>query len=175
MASKWKNLVGKLDPFALEPTYQARIDEEKKSHAALSPSELARKFKITVDEKEQYEQDIKDCNLQIEAISQLIVSALEASDLQSIELESGMKCGLRIEPYVSILDTNEARALYDKFIHSKNMKCLLTLNAQTRNGYVKQLLEAGRPAPAWAKVFIRTSAKLLGKSKENQPGGNSDE
>lgn len=167
MPSKWQKLKAKLDPWKPEPSYQERIEEEKKQYVGLSPVELARMFKMFDDKNSEYEQLIKSHNLQIEALSQLIVSALESSDIQSIELESGMKCGLRIEPYVSVLDTEEAHAEYDKWIHSKDMKKLLTLNTQTRNGIVKQLLETGKPTPTWAKVFLKTSAKLTGKKKEN--------
>lgn len=170
MPSKWKSLKGKLDPWQPEPAYQERVEETKKEYIGLSPTDLAREFKMYEDSKDQLELLIKEKNLAIEAISQLLVSALENADLQSLELESGMKVSLDIKPYVSVLPEPEARAAYNKWIHSKPMKGLLTLNAQTRDGFVKQLLEAGKPAPKWAKVYIRTKAKLLGKKKENSNG-----
>lgn len=171
MASKWKSLKSKLDPWAPEPAYQEKVDIAKQVYIGLSPVELARAFKMEEDKKDALEAEIKIRNMMIEALSQLIVSALESSDLQALELESGMKVTLDIKPYVSALDTTEARVLYSKWIHSKAIKGLLTLNAQTRDGFVKQLLEAGKPAPAWAKVFLKTRAKLLGKKKENSNEG----
>lgn len=170
MPSKFAKLKGKLDPWKPEASYQEKVDEAKKKYAALSPVELAREFKMEDDTKDSLEVEIKLCNLELEALSQLIVSVLEGSDLQALELESGMKVSLDIKPYVSVIDTLEARTAYDKWIHSAKMRKLLTLNPRTRDGFVKELLEAGRPTPNWAKCFLKTRAKLMGKKKENSNG-----
>lgn len=175
MPSKYAKFKGKLDPWQPEPSYQERIDKEKLQYAKLSPTELAQAFMLHDDAKDKAEEIIKGMNLKIEALSQLIVTALEGSDLQSIELQSGMKCSLDIKPYVSVIDSVEAHASYEAWLRTAKIKKLLTLNMQRRDALIKEDLEAGRPTPKWAKVFLKTRAKLTGKSKENSNGGNGDE
>lgn len=164
MASKFQKYVGVLDPWTPEPAYQERVEEVKKELIGLSPTDLARRFKNLSDEKDRLEEEIKSINLDAEAVSQLIVSALTGADLNALELESGMKVSLDIKPYVSVLP--EQSEAYNKWCQSKVIKPLLTLNAQKRDSIIKEFLETGRPLPAWTKVFLKTRAKLTGKKKE---------
>lgn len=205
MPSKWDKYRGKLDKFQLEPTYQEKVEEIKsqiycascriyedilfadgfctrcgakvEDYKGLTAPELAREYKREDDIKDRFEFAVKAQNLRLEALSQLIVEELEGQKVQTIELSSGMKVGLKTEPYVTVLPTEEAASGYVKWVHSDEIKNLLTLNAQTRNSLIKGMLEDGNGSkvPAWCKVFLKTSAKLTGKKKEREGDGDRED
>jgi hypothetical protein len=179
MSSKWQGLKEKLKPFQIDSERQKKIDEAKSAYIALSPTELARAFKMKRDVKDELKKQDHENNIEIDAISQLLVSALESSDVQLIKLESGMSCGLETQPNIKIIDA----AQYGKWSHSTKIKPLLTLNAKVRDAFVKEevmkLNERGKPLPtwltAWAEVTYWTRAHLYGRKKENSQNGGNDE
>lgn len=164
MPNKWASFKGKLEPWKPEPSYQELVDEAKGEYIGLSPTEVAKEFNFQDNVKEFHEKRIKLVNVKLEALSQLLVSALEGSGQESFRLESGMSVGLRIDPSVTVLPDKTDE--YDEWLHSEDIEKLLTLNANTRTSYVKNLLELGEPAPEWAKVYLKTTARLYGKKKE---------
>lgn len=183
MPSKYAKLKGKLDPWQPEPSYQEKVDAAKGAYIGLSPTELAQQFKAEDDKKDICELAVKACDLELAALSQLIVSALQGSGQESFTLESGMKVGLDMRPVFTLIKTPEAASARSRWERSPNMKPLLTLNAKTREGFCKEAVmkayAAGMPLPkwltAWANVTLMTRAKLYGKKKENSNGGNEDE
>lgn len=175
MCAKWSVLKGKVEAFQLNPSFQEKVNEAKKAYIGLESAELARQLAIEDRAKEICEEVISMRNVEIEAISQLFVEAMEGSSVEKITLDSGMSCSVDVTPYIGVADTPEAREAYDRWVHSKNIKPLLTLNAKTRDVFVKEELmlnfsqgkPIAKPIAAWVKVFLKTRAKLYGRKKEN--------
>lgn len=184
MARKWKPLKDKIDSWKPEASYQARVDEEKRLYGNITPAELAIEMKDASDCKDSLEWEIKQQNLKLEALSQLIVAAFENSNLESIELESGMKCALDEGVYIGKLHTPEAIAAYRKWENRPDIRKMKTLNAHIRDSLVRdQVMKAmvdGKPVPKqfapWVKLTFYTKAKLYGKKNEpTQNGGSENE
>lgn len=175
MPSKWSKLKAVLDPWKPEASYQERVDVSKQAYVHLSPTELARQFKMFDDQKDACERTVGNLNLELEALSQLIVSALTGSGVQTLELESGMKVALDEKIYIAVLDTIEARAAYDKWTNLPMIRKLKKLYVATRDGFVREevlkAMIAGKPVPkqftAWVELKYRTRAKLLKKKYES--------
>jgi hypothetical protein len=161
---KWSKLKGIVEPFRQPETWQASIDEVKRTFVGLDSTELARQFKIVRESKRYLEATMKNINTELEAISQLLVEELESSELQKIQLTTGETVYINSEPYASVEDKAKLAA----WVKKKKLQDLLTLNWQTLNGLTKGELEAGRVAPSGVKVFLKTSARLRGGASEEE-------
>lgn len=175
MCGKWSSLKAKLPKFKLEPTFAAKVNEARGAYVALGPAELARELVLQQNAKESFEDEISKKNIEIEAISQCFVELMEGAATQKITLDSGTSCSVEDMPYITVADTPAARAAYQRWLARPEIRKLLTLNAKTREGFVKEELmknfAAGKPIAkpiaAWVKVFIKSRAKLNGQNKEN--------
>jgi hypothetical protein len=161
MAKKYEHLRGKLPAFQQEPSYQAKVDEAKSSYAALDVTELARELSINKKAKRDYESLISEHNLQIEALSQLLVEALPAMNLKAVELDTGEKCSLQDDPYCNIEDRGKLFA----WLRRKKMQSIFTVNWQTMNALVRGMLIDGKPQPPGVKMYLKTYAKITGGSQ----------
>lgn len=156
MCGKWTSLKTKLPKFEAEPEYAAKVEELKQQFVGLDTTELAREFKRARAQKKEFEEQVYDLNVGLEALSQLLIADLEARAIQKMQLATGETIYIQDEPYASVAD----QAALLAWVKKQKLTGLLSLNWQTMNGIVKEHLAAGRPAPPGVKVFMKTSARL---------------
>lgn len=153
---KYDKLKGKLPAFQLETSFQQKVDEAKSQYQFLEAPELARMFKQEKLNKKNLEEKVSLVNVEIEALSQLLVQNFEENGLQKITLEDGKTCYMQIEPYSSVSDQSILLAEIKK----QKMQALLTLAWGTINAINKERLLAGKPPLPGTKVFLKTSIRL---------------
>ena len=158
---KWKGFKGSLERFKPEPEWQARVDGAKSTYTGLDTAGLARAFAHERAQKQHLEAQVKLHNVELEAISQLLVEELEASAIQKVQLDTGETVYLSDEPYAQVED----RAAVLAWAKKKRLEQLLTVQWQTFNAMVKEMLTAGKPVPPGTKVYMKTSARLRGGSR----------
>jgi hypothetical protein len=161
MASKWSKLRSTIPAFENESTYQQKIDKAKISMLGENVEDaninrLAALFAQRKQEKDQLEAQTYNLNVELEALSQLLVDRLETESQQSVSLSSGATIFLSDAPYPSIEDE---KVFYD-WLHKNKMDELLSLNHQTLKGMVTERLQSGQPLPPGTKVFLKTSARV---------------
>jgi hypothetical protein len=159
---KYSHLKDKLDPFQPDATYQAKVDTEKAIYVGLNAAELARRFAAVRNAKKSLEDAISDCNVQLEALSQLLVNDLESSAIQKIQLDTGETAYIQSEPYSSVEDKSKFMA----WVKKKKLSGMLSMPYQSMNALVKELLVQGKPAPDGIKCFLKTSIRLRGGNQE---------
>lgn len=160
---KYTHLRGQLPAFELEPVFQQKVTDAKTAYQALSVADLAREFGMQRKEKDAHEEAIKVINVELEALSQLIVEDLEAGDLQKVQIASGATVYTQVEPYSSV-ENKEALFAY---IKKAKMQALLTLPWQTLNALNKERLIGGKPVLPGSRCFLKTSARLRGANQTN--------
>lgn len=160
---KYTHLRGQLPTFELESAFQQKVTDAKTAYQALSVADLAREFGMQRKEKDAHEEAIKVINVELEALSQLIVEDLEAGDLQKVQIASGATVYTQVEPYSSV-ENKEALLAY---IKKAKMQALLTLPWQTLNALNKERLIGGKQVLPGSRCFLKTSARLRGANQTN--------
>lgn len=158
---KWEKLKGKYDPRPLtdEGGFREKVDKARKEHEAAPLENLLLRFQKADEEKEEREQDIKDLNVTLEALDQLIREKLGEQDLRSVTDERGHSYTVKIEPYVSIKD----KIAFEKFMaEHPQLDYLWAIQPKSLAGYVKDLLDQGRDAevPPSVSIFLKSSIQL---------------
>ncbi len=155
-----------LPAFQEESTWQEKIDEEKQSYVGLDTAELARTFARARNLKKEYEEQVKGCVLQMEALSQLLIQDLEDQDIRSITLSTGETVYLQAEPYPATTD----RGLLRGWIMDTGQVEVLTVNYQTLVGITKERLLNGLEPPPGVEVFLKMKARCRGGSSAESEG-----
>lgn len=119
----------------------------------LTKTAKARLFCKIRDHKDQLETQVKELNVDLEALSQLLVHEMEGEGLDLFRLDSGDSLSIKDEPYCSVADKN----IFINWIKDSRMEDLLTVHYQTLSAMTKQRLESGKPAPPGIKVFMKSS------------------
>ncbi len=165
MPGKYTTLRGKLPAFEEEPAYAAKIEERKRlvvdfteNPEAANVNWLAVRFAAARAEKQRLEDQIYDRNIEIEALSQLLVEALEVQSLEKVELSSGALVFIQDTPYPVVKD----KAALLAWIKKQRMNDLLGVNYQTLKGLTNERLVAGQPPPPGVECFLKTQARLRG-------------
>lgn len=162
---KYSNLKSlKLPKFALDTTFQSKVDESKLSYQSLSTAEMARAFGMFRKEKQQYEDGIKKLNVTLEALSQLLVEQMEADTVQKIQLDTGETCYIQSDPYSNIENRDELIA----WLKKHKLASMLTVQWQTMNAVNKERLVNGEAPLPGTKVFLKTAARLRGGNQKEE-------
>jgi hypothetical protein len=170
---KYTKLRGKLPAFPVDKTWQEKINAFKQKFLGTRSAEnanarmLSLQFATREKKKDDLEAAIKKLNVEIEALSQMIVESLEGEQFQQIDLSSGESISIKDTPYSSVIDRKKLFA-WIKETHSAD---LLSVNTQTLNGLNNDRLLAGQPAVPGTKVFMKTRAKVSSsktREKENK-------
>jgi len=168
MAGKYSKLRGIIPTFVEEESYQSRVNEEKlkivgdaSNVEAANVTRLASLFAASKQIKDSLEEKISFINLQLEALSQLLVEALEDQEIQKVELSSGALVFLQDTPYPQVKD----KELVLAWIKKNRMTQLLGVNYQTLKGLTNELLVAGKKLPDGVEVFLKTQARVRGAGK----------
>jgi hypothetical protein len=153
MPGKWSGLRGTLPPAPLENDYQNRVNVRKTELAHLSQTEKARQYITCRDNKDRLNEEISRLNLDIEALSQMLIPQMEQDGVDMFRLDSGESLSIKDEPYSSV----DNRPMFLTWIRNQNLEDLLTVNYQTMNSMVKERLTKGLQAPPGIKVFLKQS------------------
>ena len=155
---KWQK--ANLEPFQQPPDYQSKVNESKSSFVGLDAPGLARAFNSARNRKRGHESVIKEINVELEALSQLLVEHLDTATISKLTLDTGETVFTQSEPYCSVEDKILLRA----WIENNGLEELLTINFRTLNALTKERLIDGKAAPSGVKVFLKTSARIHGGS-----------
>jgi hypothetical protein len=158
---KYDKLKGKLPAFEQEPSFQQKVDEAKNAFLNCTAIDLVREFNLARQMKKKHEEKIVEANIELEALSQLLVESFEASGLSKITLENGLSCFQQTEPYSSVSDQQALLA----FLKKEKMQALLSLAWGTMNALNKERLVAGKPPLPGTAVFLKTSIRLRGSAE----------
>jgi hypothetical protein len=168
MAGKYQKLRGAIAKFELDTSYQSRVEEFKTNFLGTNPEHanvayLANAFASYKADKDALEDKVKSCNLALEALSQCIVSALEAESSQKIELSTGALVYLKDTPYASVADKD----VFYAWIRKQKMESMLTINSRTLTGMTGEMLVKGQPPPPGVAVYLKTSAQVRYAGKKD--------
>jgi hypothetical protein len=150
---KYSHLRGELEPVPQDPSYQSQVDKAKHQYNGLSVGKLGEAYGKHYLANKQLEAEIHQENLELEALRQMLVDAMTADGLDMVRLGDGSSLSMKDEPYSSV----ENRAAFHQWIKESGREHLLTVNYQSMNSLVKDLLLDGQPPPPGLKAFIKTS------------------
>lgn len=94
---------------------------------------------------------VSGLNLEIEAVSTLLVSAYETADVTSQTLMDGRSISVQPEPHAQVED----REAFRLWCLANGYERELTLSWQTANAVTKERLLRGEPEPEGVKAYIR--------------------
>jgi hypothetical protein len=151
---KWSGLKDKFTAFVQDPTYQQKVDLEKKTLAKLSRVLRCAKYAAFKRLKEAAEDEIEKLNVKLEALSQLLVDDLEGEAETKITNDTGT-FSIKDEPYPSVKD----KLAFHAWVRSSGQEEILTVNYMTMSAIVKAKIEAGEEIPPGVDVFIKTSIR----------------
>ena len=112
---KYSEVIGDLPRFKLEnPAYQDKVNAKKKEiveemGVAFGVSAIVQAYARARTEKDEHEAREKEINLELEALSQLVVDRYEIEGLSSMKLDTGETVRVQYEPYAVVKDKDEAR------------------------------------------------------------------
>lgn len=152
---KWSGLKNNLVKFEHPPDYQSRVDEVKQ-HSKLrdrADVDLCELYGQMRDKKDALESQVKELNLQLEAVQQELVERMEEQGITGIKTLDHGNFFLKDDPYSSVQD----RSAFHQWIRETGQEGLFTVMYQTANGIVKECLSSGKPLPPGMAVFMKTS------------------
>jgi hypothetical protein len=154
---KWTTLKRTLPPVPADAHHQAKVDDVKAALTGKPLMELASAYDQVRAEKDIAEKAISEMNVQLEALTQLLVERLEDLSLTSIKLETGGSFLVTDTPYASITDKQRCREWFE----AHDQRELLNPHHSTLNALIKGRLEAGDDPDAIAqelgvKIFMKT-------------------
>lgn len=163
MAGRWSKLKGRFDetPFssmtnARDAKFVDQVRLAKIELAKLDQKSLLAKLMEAEQLKDELERQIKDLNVELEAIGQLLKQRFEADGVNSVKTISGRTVYLEVEPYVSVDD----KAEFDKFMAAHpELDYMWSVNPQTLATFVKDLLDKDLDdqVPKCLKIWLKTS------------------
>jgi hypothetical protein len=114
--------------------------------------------------KEDLDAQLSKANLELEALTQLIVERYEDDGVTSKKLKDGTSLGVSVEPYPTVIPEKKDEFL--AWVKAEGMESLLSLNYQTMAKIVKARLESGQLLPPGIDVFCRNKLTRRGGKKE---------
>lgn len=146
-----------LPQYQEEPEYQEKVETAKGPFVGLSTAELAREFKRTRLLKKDLEEQVSSLNIELLALSQLLVNDLQGQELSKVTLDSGGTVYLKTEVYPATTD----KALVRVWAIEAEMPEILTVNYRTLQSIVKERLQEGLDLPPGVAAFLKISAHYL--------------
>lgn len=149
---------------SVRPDY---IKPIKKAAAVLAPDSspgvqklgsLAAEFKDLKDRKEQHEDQLKEINKDIDALSQRIADLLESAGLHKISVDGVGTVSVEIKNRPTVNEKDQLIAWLDN--HKMSKMAPRTVHPQSLLGLVNELLEQGNPLPDGVANFQQKRAAL---------------
>lgn len=161
MPSKFASVLPGLKPLPVaDQTYQDNVNATKELFTDHTPTALAKAYTKWRQEKEFIELRLKDVNLHLEAVTQLLVDSQEAqadgwgqygASENTLRLVTGDKIEIRREPYGQV---NDKDAFHDWCI-ANGYERQMQLWPTTMNAIVRERLVNGDPLPDGTEVFAK--------------------
>jgi hypothetical protein len=155
MAGKYDHIIDNLPTWQNEePSYQAKIDAKKREvyteiGEALSSSALANLYKQAREEKEIAEKVLYDVNLELAAISQMLIDRYEIDGITKTTLDTGESVAIQYEPYAVVEDKE---AIWN-WCKANGYEREMHLSWQTLNAITKDRLLQGQPEPDGVRAY----------------------
>lgn len=139
-----------------EPDYQQKVqavkdamllDPDYQQHA----SWLAREYAGLRDEKARAEEAVKEVNLRLEAVSQMLFDQYEVEHVTTLTVD-GRPVSVRLVPYASVED-KEAFRLW--CTQDADLSRKMTLPWTTTNKLASDMLLAGEELPPGVTIFAK--------------------
>lgn len=159
---KYTKLKQSLPKFELPAEFAERVENAKGEMIGASIKDLARTFALWKKRKDEHEESIKTLNVSLEAVSQLLVEALQTEELGKITTDNGATVYIKDEPYSAVENLEELEA----YLKKNKMEALKKLPWQTMNAMNKSNLESGRPLLPGTKIWMKTAAALRNGNAE---------
>lgn len=146
---KYDHLVDSLPTLQREePTYQAKVDAKKREiyeelGEALSSPSMAILFKRAREDKDGAERILYDINLELTAITQMLIDRYEIDGITSTRLDTGETVSIQYEPYAVVEDKEKVWQWCKDNGYEREMQ----LNWKTLNAITKERLLQGQPEP----------------------------
>ena len=155
MPGKWSGLKTALPKAPIEEGFQSSVNLQKQEYIdkGLTRADQGREFCLLREKKDTHEEEIRKINVKLEALSQLLIPALESDGMDMFRLETGESLSIKDEPYASV----ENKPMFLNWIKSSGLEDLLTVHYQTMSAMVKERLQKGMQVPPGLKVFIKQS------------------
>lgn len=155
---KWEAFKGKFPKYEdnLNFSFNEAVADVKNRLVEFNNSELGSKLEELSDEKKILEEKIKDLNIDIEAMQQILAERFEANEMQSMTLKSGTTFFMNEEPYSKVVD---AKALNDWLVEN-GMDEMRSIQWNKLNALVKDYLIAGQPVPPGVDLFMKSGIRM---------------
>lgn len=118
-------------------------------------ADLVSRYMELRDEKAKAEEVVKDINVDLDAVQELIANQFEAEGVEALRTTEGL-LSMYVEPYTSVEDHDALR----EWCIKQGLERSLQLPWQTVNSLTKQLLEDGKPEPDGVTIFAKTKFRL---------------
>ena len=173
---KYSNLKSELTGFSNDPSYQERIDNEKEKVRS-EIEETDRPLTITnfgmtlVEaklEKKRLEELVKEQNLRIEALNQLLVDRLEAEDYGTFKLNNGVSFSIKDDVYCGVTD----KVSFHNWIRENDLEDLFSVHYQTMASMTKERLIKGEEVPPGITPYFKQSITVRGIKGLGEENGN---
>jgi hypothetical protein len=149
---KWSNLKEKLVKFVEEPKYQQRIDAMKPLYQPKGREGMFKELAALKVKKEKVEEQLKDINLRVAAIDQLLVTDLEGANEAAVKTKLGT-FSLKDSPYPKVVDQRKLL----EWVHDNKLDEILTVSYQTMAAMCKDRLQKGEDVMDGVEVYMKTS------------------
>jgi hypothetical protein len=141
---------------AEEPNYQLKVEAKKREifgeiGDALSSGSVAQLYKNARLEKEDLEEQLYDTNLELTAITQMLIDRYEIDGISSLKLDSGEKVSIQYEPYAVVED----RAKVWEWCKENGYEREMQLNWATLNAVTKDRLLQGLSEPEGVRAYVK--------------------
>lgn len=175
MAGKWAYLKEKYPKIPVDAEYQQKIDAVLDDASEDNPTfkryglplrelpdnDFKEEYLKRRDELDDINARLKVLNLEIEAMTRLLVARFEDEGTSSVTYDDGVSLGVSPEPYPFVEDPAALLA----WIKRKGMEDMLTLNYQTMASLVKERLEGkvNEPLPDGINVYMKDKLSCRGR------------
>jgi hypothetical protein len=159
---KWTAIIDDLPKYERvelrNPVYRQRVDDRKREivkelgEAAYDLSVLANSYIFARKEKKRVEKELKQVDLDLEAVSQLFEDRLDVQQITGVKLESGDAIRVQSEPHSEVEEKDKVLDWWVK----QGLTRSLQIPWQSFNALMKTRLEKGEPIPEGVKVMSKS-------------------
>lgn len=158
---KYSHLRGTLDKFEEEERYQQKLDAKKAEFVGFAGGALAGAFHQAKLRKAAIERLLKEQNIVVGALEQMLVADLERQGYSSTRHARAGLLSIHDKPYTTI--KNQPAMV--EWAEKTGRRPLLTINYQTMSGIVNKMLEDGEDPPPFVKVYMKSKIGQTGADK----------
>jgi hypothetical protein len=166
LPGKYSHLKSSLTKFSGEPGYQEKVNAKKEEIIEVlkkqeRPASLTNLGALMVESritKAQLEKQVKDENLIIAALDQLLVDKMEGEDYTNLKLGNGISLSIKDDVYATVKD----KPKFNEWVRETDQEDLFTVNYQTMSSLVKNNLINGEELPPGIDVYFKQSITVRG-------------